>query len=442
MKRKNLLMSLVMFASALTMAGCGESTSSTTPNSSKDNVTSEKTPSTSADKTSTVETKEGIKYQFVGDSTSDTGMAAYGFVYSFYMNLNNDGTIEGGGYSIYSMDTRPAATNEHYVKWFTGKWGASKDDDDSPCLKLSVSYADGVKSVTGAPLSGKFTYIVYEENNAVSNIAQFNVPIALSGRVLPINYNANVYKTADDFIKGTAYQFVEPKEYLAKLEDTTNYQYIYAEADGKAQRFASAIDPADNQRKYYPYGSSTSWSYSDNKLTFNINGEDKDATIGEDGKSITLAWKDTVSYGDSSSETDYSFTCADGSKLLSGETKKDTGSHANYDMYFTYVAFGGKLKLEYNAAVTVWGAALGSSGSYTAVEGDTTNLFDFTCTNIKGADLHVLKNGTYKFSTTLGGYDISKSGTWTFSGFKFVLTETAAEGETPYTVTATIYTAK
>lgn len=439
MKRKNLTLSVLFVASLLTLAGCGGETGEKNSSvSSSSPASSEKTTSSS---TATTPSEKTIQYQYTGDSTTgDPSLAAYGFAYSYYINLYNDGTIDGGGYSIYSMDTRPAESNEHYYHWFTGRWGKGKDEDEEECLRLIVNYADGTKSVTGDPLTGKFTYYVYEEKGKLTDIDQFNVPIALSGRQLPITYHETPYQTADDFIKATSYHFAEPTEYLAKLEDTTNHQYIFAEKDGKAERFGSAIDPEDNTRKYYPTGASTSWSYSDSKLTFTINGTAHEATIGEDKKSITLAWEDVVSYGDQSSKTDYNFTCADGSKLLTGETTTgDTTSetHEKGELYFTYV-IGGALKLEYSAKASVWAAGFGATGSYTPDETSSDNLFDFTCKDHDDRPLHILKNGTYSLSFSIGGYAIKKTGKYTFSHYSLVLTEDAAEGETAYSVTATM----
>jgi hypothetical protein len=403
---------------AATLASCGDTTGTSEKATTSDEPTTSTAPSTSE---STPE-EVTLTYQYVGE---DASMASYGFAYSFYMNAYSDGTIDGYGYSMYSMNTTDAANNENLYKWFTGKWGKAKDDDDAECIRFIVDYADGVKSTTGDALTNKSNYYVYENSNGtLTDINAFNIPIGLSGRTTKATYNTTQYADQNAFIKGTSYKFTEPESYLAVFNDTNTYDRVYCYEEGKGYMYGSAIDPADNTRKYYPKNDVT-WTYTDSKLSLIISSAAHEAVL--DGKKATVSWSEAL-YGTYTVE--HNLVCEDASALTKSAVGGDTEgpSYAAGTIYFTYNYLASyNLSMSFSATYSVWTAAVGSpTTAYTNVEGDTSELMAFTPdSDHSTATFSLKKDGSFAFAYTLAGNAISKVGTFTYTGtYSFTLTTT------------------
>lgn len=428
---KTLAVSILSIAS---LAACGE-TSSTNKNTSTGDakVTDNTTTSSTTDNQSTQHT---LVHQYYGE---DTEYANYGFAYTYYLNLYSDGQLDGYGYKFYSLDTTEAANNTNYQQWFTGKWGKAKDDDDEDCYKLVVSYVDGLKSMAGQAMSGKYNYIVYENGSKLTKIDGFNVPLGMSGRSVVLNYNENTFYTSgDDFISKTVYKFIEPTSYAALFEDVDNKERIYLNADNTGYYYGAATDPKTNTLGYYPKQEVT-WAYAEGKLYVTIDSK-REVTI--DGKKGTLVWEETLQ-GDY--KTNHNFACNDISSLTSKESGGDTDSGSTYEtntLYFTYNYMPSyHLSSTFHANQAIWTAALGSAvtSTYTNTE-STDQLMVFTNDDTTSAATFTLaKNGTFTFSNTLAGNVITKTGTFTWANYKFTFTTTDGSVET---TTTSIYTGK
>jgi len=87
---------------------------------------------------------------------------------------------------------------------------------------------------------------------------------------------------------------------------------------------------------------------------------------------------------------------------------------------FTYVADagGGALSHPFKVASSVWGAAIGQTGTYEIPE-DDPNLFSWESAGDGKCTLDFLKDGSYEFQYT--DYGLSEKGTWTWSGFKMTV---------------------
>lgn len=370
-----------------------------------------------------------LKYQYVGENTE---YASYGFAYTYYLNLYEDGTLDGYGYKFYSLDTTAAAENQNFSKWFEGKWGKAKDDDGEDCLKLVVSYVSGLTSMAGQAISGKFNYYTYENGTGLDAINDFSVPLGMSGRNVRLEYNTKTfYKTSDEFIKGTVYHFEEPTTYAALFTDTKNSDRIYLFADNTGYYYGASKNPADdNAIGYYPK-QEVSWSYQSNVLKVNIGG-DKEVTI--EGKKGTLAWEETLQ---GSYKNEHSFVCEDVSSLTaadSGETKQD--SYPQGTLYFTYEYYPSyHLSATFYSPVAEWMAGIGGDATkaYVPVSGNEENLFAFHNKDENSkATFTLLKNGTFKFHNSFGAdKNFDFTGTFAYEGhYKFTFTTDANEAAT------------
>lgn len=365
-------------------------------------------------------TEKEIKYQFTG---SNTEMASYGFAYSYYLNIYTDGTLDGYGYEMYSLDTTDAATNTKLHKWYDGKWAATKDDDDNEAIRAVVNYVDGLAGATGESIKGKQEVVISYQSDGKTplNLTNFNIPIGISGRSVSMTYMATPYATANDFIKGTVYQFKEPTDSLAYFEDTVTKERIYCFAEGKGDYYGARLKEDNSLLGYYPK-SAASWSYTSNKLTLTLSGSAHEVTL--EGTKGTVAWEEAI-YGDYKST--YNFVCNDVSKLIAGETKSDTPAYAQGSVYFTYnylKSYGQSCTFYANYAT--WSTATGSAtAAYVPVEGNTETLLSFTNADANSNGTFVLKkNGTFAFAITLAGNAISKEGTFAFANYTFTFTTT------------------
>jgi hypothetical protein len=426
MKRKFMKTLAVSILAIAGLASCGGNADST-QNKTSTAPTSTQTSQNAG--TSSTETKQHtLKYQYTGENTE---YANYGFAYTFYLNLYEDGKIDGYGYKFYSLDTTEAANNSNYAQWFTGSWGKSKDDNDEECLRLVVNYVDGLKSMAGQAISGKYNYEVYEKNGKLTKIDNFNVPLGMSGRTLTLEYNSgDFYTSGDDFIAKTVYKFTAPTSYAALFEDTTNHDRIYLYEDNTGYYYGAATDPKTNTLGYYPKQEVT-WSYTDSKLYVSIDSK-REVTIS--GTTGTLAWEEALT---STYTTSHNFSCSDISKLTSKESGgSETSAYAKNTLYFTYNYYPTyHLSATFHSEQASWTAALGSAvtGEYTATE-STDTLLDFVNDDTSSSATFTLKkNGTFAFHNTLAGNEINMTGIFTWAHYAFTFTTTAGGSVDPVT---------
>lgn len=422
MKLKRLALLAITTLSTLGMAACGGSTSSTTTSSTASATSSVAASTTETSSVAASSTKEEvtISYQFTGENTE---MAAYGMAYTYYLNLYSDGTLDGYGYAMYSLDTTDAATNTSFTKWYEGKWAESVDDNDDKAIKAIVNYCDGVKSMTGEALTGKFTYTISYATDGVTPlpISNFSVPLGISGRQVTLEYNATPYATANEFIAATVYKFTAPTTYAALFEETTTKERIYLYADNTGENFGARLNKDGTLKGYYPTAKPVAWAYTDGALTITLNGTVHTVTV--DGTTGTMTWEEAI-YGDY--KATYNFACSDISALIaseSGGTGEETVTYPQGTLYFDYTAIvSSQLKARFTCSAATWSAA-GAMG-YTAVAGDTDVLFSFTQEVEDGGTASMtfdcLKDGTYKFAYST--YHITETGTWTFASYSFTYT--------------------
>ena len=414
MKLKRFALLAVTTIASLSLAACGGSTSSTpssdTPASSEKQSSTEKSSS---------QGEVSIKYQFIGENTE---MASYGMAYSYYVNLYSDGTLDGYGYAMYSLDTSDAATNTNFTKWYEGKWKEDVDDNDDKAIKAVVNYCAGVKSMTGEAMNGKFTYTISYASDGVTPlpVSNFSVPLGISGRQVTLDYNSNPYKTANEFIAAKVYKFVAPTTYAALFEDTATKERIYLYSNNTCENFGAKLKEDRSLKGYYPTAKSVAWSYKDNVLTIVLNGTAHVVTVT--GKTGTMSWEEAV-YGDYKSV--YNFTCPDVSALIAKESggTEETPTYAQGTLYFDYTAIvSSQLKARFVCTAAVWSAA--KALNYTPVQGDTSVLFSFTQEvgekETASMTFDCLKDGTYKFAYST--YNVTEGGTWTFANYSFKYT--------------------
>ena len=129
MKNKKGLTSLFLLAGIALLTGCGGESSTTAQGGSA---------STGGNGSST--TTETIAYQFLGTFT-DATVQMMGFEYEILLNLNKDGTVEGSGYNILSMDTSTYTENSgFYDDWIGGSWEEGEDEEGQECIVLETVF--------------------------------------------------------------------------------------------------------------------------------------------------------------------------------------------------------------------------------------------------------------------------------------------------------------
>ena len=278
MKRRTLTLTILSVLSVFGLASCGNDkkseSKSTAPVSEK---TSEKT-STTTTKSTTPVADHSVKYQYTGKNTE---MADYGFAYSIYLNFYADGTLDGGAYDMYSLNTEDASTNTNLHKWYTGKWKLGKDDNDDEAITASVSYVEGVKYMAGDAATGKQTLTISfaSDGKTPLNLSQFNVPLGLSGRAMELQYNATPYATLNDFIKASVYHFEAPANVKAYFDDAENKERLYMLPNGEGEYFGAVLHEDKTIKGYYSK-TSLRWGYSKaSGLTVSLGGTTQQVVI-------------------------------------------------------------------------------------------------------------------------------------------------------------------
>ncbi len=416
MKLKRLALFALATLSSLGLAGCGNNPSSVEESSAP---VSSVVDASSKGETSSTKDEVTISYQFTGENTE---MAAYGMAYTYYLNLYSDGTLDGYGYAMYSLDVSDSATNKNFTKWYEGKWAESVDDNDDKAIKAVVNYCEGVKSMTGEALTGKYTYTISYATDGVTPlpISNFSVPLGISGRQVTLEYNPTAYQTANDFITAKVYKFTAPTTFAALFEDTATKERIYLYEDNTGENFGSRLNQDGSLKGYYPTAKPVSWSYQNETLTINLNGTAHVVTITDNAGSMT--WEEAI-YGDY--KATYNFVCEDVTALIKKESGGNEGgeeqkTYAQGTLYFDYTAIvSSQLKCRFVCSAAVWSAA--NALNYTPVEGNTDVLFSFTQEVAEGENASMtfdcLKDGTYKFA--FAAYHVEEVGTWTFANYSF-----------------------
>ncbi len=421
MKRRTLTLTILSVLSVFGLASCGNDkkseSKSTAPVSEK---TSEKT-STTTTKSTTPVADHSLKYQYTGKNTE---MADYGFAYSIYLNFYADGTLDGGAYDMYSLNTEDASTNTNLHKWYTGKWKLGKDDNDDEAITASVSYVDGVKYMAGDAATGKQTLTISfaSDGKTPLNLSQFNVPLGLSGRAMELQYNATPYATLNDFINASVYHFEAPANVKAYFDDVENKERLYMLPNGEGEYFGAVLNEDKTLKGYYPK-SSFSWGYSQaSGLTVSLGGKNHQVVI--EGTKGTISYEEAL-YGNYKSK--HNFVCEDVTPL----TSEDVASGTTYEkgtVYFTYKYMPSyDLSSKFFAKTSTWMVV----NSWTKDEASTDELFAFTNEDSNSqATFVLLKNGSFKFHNTLAGNAIDKVGTFEFANYKFTFTTTDGSVET------------
>lgn len=412
MKRRTLTLAILSVLSVVGMASCSrtggkESSPSSTPASSEKETGNSTTKAPTADHT--------VKYQYVGTNTE---MADYGFAYAIYLNLYADGTLDGGAYDMYSLNTEDEKTNKNLHQWYSGKWKMGKDDNDDEAITASVSYVDGTKYMTGDAATGKQTLTISfaSDGKTPLNLSQFNVPLGISGRAMELAYNPTTYNTLNDFIAAYVYKFEAPANALAFFDDTGNKERLYALPNGEGKYFGAVLNKDKTLKGYYPKTTFT-WGYTAaNGLTVTLGGTTH--TVAVEGEKGTISYEEVV-YGDYKNK--HNFVCEDVTPL----TKSEVSSKVTYErgtVYFTYDYMPSyKLSAKFFAKAADWAVV----NNWTKDESSTEKLFAFTNEdNTSKATFTLFKNGSFKFHTVMAGHDIDKVGTFEFSNYKFTFTTT------------------
>lgn len=400
--------------SLLTITGCNNNNNKTTGNKSTPVQSASSKPVSNKPSNSTPVADHSIKYQYIGTNTE---MADYGFAYSIYLNLYADGTLDGGSYDIYSLNTEDAATNKNLRKWYSGKWRLGKDDNDDQAITAVVNYVEGVKYMTGDPATGKqnLTISFASDGKTPLNLSQFNVPLGISGRAMEMTYNPTPYKDLNAFISATMYQFEAPAGAKATFDDTGNKERLYFLPEGKGKYFGAVLKEDKTLKGYYPKTSFT-WGYSQaNGLTVTLGGTTRKVEI--EGKKGTLSYEETI-YGDY--KTKHNFVCEDVTPLT-GEETSSTVTYEKGTIYFTYNYLPSyHLSAKFFAKASAWAVVNGWTKSES-----TDELFSFTNQDSTSkATFKLLKNGTFQFHNTLAGNNIDKTGTFVFANYAFTFTTT------------------
>lgn len=421
MKRRTLTLTILSVLSVFGLASCGNDkkseSKSTAPVSEK---VSEKT---SIDTTKSTEpvADHTVKYQYTGTNTE---MADYGFAYSIYLNLYADGTLDGGAYDMYSLNTEDASTNTNLHKWYTGKWVLGKDDNDDEAITAVVNYAEGVKYMSGDAATGKqmLTISFASDGKTPLNLSQFNVPLGLSGRAMELQYNATPYTNLNDFIAATVYHFEAPADAKAYFDDTENKERLYMLPNGEGQYFGAVLNEDKTLKGYYPKTTFT-WGYSqESGLTVSLGGTTH--TVAIEGTKGTISYEEAI-YGDYKAQ--HNFVCEDVTPL----TSQDVASGTTYEKgtaYFTYNYLPSyNLSAKFYAKAATWMVV----NSWTKDEASTDELFAFTNEDSNSqATFVLLKNGSFKFHNVLAGNNLDKVGTFEFANYKFTFTTTDGSVET------------
>ena len=285
MRNRRLLMGLILLSGITLMTGCSTTDSSTTGKGTDNTGGQEQTTTPTKD-------EETIAYQFIGNYTDST-VQAMGFDYMIMLNLNKDGTVEGSGYNILSMDTSAFADNTGFLDdWINGDWEEGKDEEGQDCILLHTVFGkDAVNMMPGgSPLTGtEHEYNLYPEADG-SITFTLDWPV-FSGRKADVTGSKTItYKDKDSFIKGVAYEYEEPENSLAMFADETAHFHLYCLDDNKTILTSGKEDPGSGEYKYSQVKTG-GWAYANNTLSFTFDGDEKtyDATI--EGKKATLSYR-------------------------------------------------------------------------------------------------------------------------------------------------------
>lgn len=287
MKNKKGLTSLFLFAGIALLTGCGGESSTTAQGGSA---------STGGNGSST--TTETIAYQFLGTFT-DATVQMMGFEYEILLNLNTDGTVEGSGYNILSMDTSTYTENSgFYDDWIGGSWEEGEDEEGQECIVLETVFGKDAVNIMpgGAPLTGtEHSYNLYPDADGTITFT-LDWPV-FSGRTGEVTGSSTItYHDKDSFIKGVAYQFDEPENSLAMFADETAHFHLYCLDDNTTVLASGKEDPGSKDYKYSTVKNGT-WSYENEKLSFKFDGDENTYEAKIEGTKATLEYR-YVLYGD------------------------------------------------------------------------------------------------------------------------------------------------
>lgn len=293
MRKRSIIMSLALFAGIALLAGCSGEGSSQTPSSSQGGNSSVG----NSGESSVTETSS-ITYQFLGRYT-DATVQAMGFDYQILLNLNADGTVEGSGYNVLSMDTSSYSDNTgFYDDWINGDWEETTDEEGGDCIVLNTVYGNDAVNIMpgGSPLTGtKHSYTLYpDEDGSITFTLDWPV---FSGRTADVTGSKTItYKDKDSFIKGVAYEYDEPENSLAMFADETNHFHLYCLDDNTTILTSGKEDPGSGDYKYSQVKTGT-WEYADAALSFAFDGDETKYEATIEGTKATLNYR-YVLYGD------------------------------------------------------------------------------------------------------------------------------------------------
>lgn len=360
------------------------------------------------------DTTPQIAYQFTGEFTNDT-LRGFGFDYYVMLNLYDNNKVAGSGYNCLSLDTRTASENTGFSeKWFRGTWEVTKDEEDQDCIKLTAIYdADAKNGMTGGALTNTSTYYLYKKSGS-QDLSNFKLQSPIfSGTteyMTEMSQNKTPYKTADDFIKASAFKQSLPTEYQAVFETTAQSDVvgkIYIMSDGKAEVYSGKKGPGSNEYMYIK-GETWEWSYSAGKLvvtsTSNNTKTPYEATVT--GTTATLDFSVNLM----GNVMNYKYACADISKLseTGGETPAEPTVLATFNgtngatltVYENNTAkasfFGGQMNINFTWAL--------SDGVLTLTDAVTTTKV-YTSVTAGGSTTVAIKDGYADDTFTL---DLSK----------------------------------
>lgn len=417
-------------------------------------------------------TEAKIVYQFGGHYTDDT-LKSMGFDYYILLNLFDDGKVKGSGYNQLAMDSSPYASNKAFSeKWYTGSWMDAKNDEDMDYIDLKVRYdSQAINNQTGQQLVGDFTYELYAAGDGSIKFT-IDVPFA-SGRKQEITGGKTVkYKTLDEFIQGNLYTWTAPESVAVFVSEAPNgVANLYCKDNGDALFYTGTKDPAKNEYKYIN-ADTWKWQNSNGKLTFKKDGDVVGTADIENNRASFSFTKNLMGY-----ETEYSFACADTSKLVGGAQEEEDRPIATFagaggatlkvfaDGTAKLSAYGGMIKPEFtwefksgeiiftdkeNAEKKYTATVTGNAATVTysdSLGGNPINI-ELSCDDIKGvlaispiatftgaggATLEFYSDNTAKASFFNGAMKIDF--TWTLSDGAVTLTD-AVNTEKTYTSVA------
>ena len=153
-----------------------------------------------------------------------------GFEYEILLNLNTDGTVEGSGYNILSMDTSTYTENSgFYDDWIGGSWEEGEDEEGQECIVLETVFRKGCRQHHARRRSldgnGAFLQPLPPIRTGPSPSRLIGLSSRKDGR--SDRSSTITYHDKDSFIKGVAYQFDEPENSLAMFADETAHFHLY-----------------------------------------------------------------------------------------------------------------------------------------------------------------------------------------------------------------------